>query len=90
MVRLVKQESIPRQIVNTIALTAMPSNKVNNCMKKIIDELSNYDSKLEKLTNYIINNYIEDVCFPLSMWNHFDIIGEKLCTNNHLESCHRQ
>jgi hypothetical protein len=59
-------------------------------MEKIIDELSDYDSKLEKLTDYVINNYIEDAGFPSSMWNHFDTIGERPRTNNHLEGYHRQ
>ena len=40
-------------------------------MEKIIDELSNYDARLDRLTDYIIKNYIEDAQFSLNMWNNF-------------------
>ncbi|CAF4912510.1 unnamed protein product, partial [Rotaria magnacalcarata] len=59
-------------------------------MEKIIDELCNYDTKFEKLTDYVIKNYIEDARFPVQMWNHFDTIGQRPRTNNHLEGYHRQ
>ena len=59
-------------------------------MEKIIDELCDVNSKFDKLTDYIINNYIDDGRFPLCVWNHFDTIGERPCTNNYLEGFHRQ
>ena len=90
LVTLAKEENIRRQIGNIIALPLVPPNQVNNCMEGIIDELSNYDSKLLKLTDYIIKYYVEDSRFPISMWNHFDTIGERPRTNNHLEDYHRQ
>ena len=83
LVKLSKEENIRRQIANIIALPLVSS---------IIawKKLWNYDLKLDKLTDYVIKNYIEDVRFSLSMWNHFDNIGERPRTNNHLEGCHRQ
>ena len=90
LVTLAKEENIRHQIGNIIALPLVPPNQVNNCMEGIIDELSNYDSKLLKLTDYIIKYYVEDSRFPISMWNHFDTIGERPRTNNHLEDYHRQ
>ena len=87
---MAKEENIRRQIANIIALTLVPPNQVNNCMENILDELSNYDSKLLKLTDYIIKYCVEDLRFPISMWNHFDTIGERPRTNNHLEGYHRQ
>ena len=59
-------------------------------MEKIIDELCDVNSKFDKLTDYIINNYIDDGRFPLCMWNHFDTIGERPRTINRLEGFHRQ
>ena len=59
-------------------------------MEKIIDELRNVNSKFGKLTDYIINNYIDDGQFSLCMWSRFDRIGERPHTNNHLEDFHRQ
>ena len=58
-------------------------------MENIIDELSNYDARLDRLTDYIIKNHIEDARFSLNIWNRFDTIGERSRTNNHLESYHR-
>jgi hypothetical protein len=90
LVTLSKQENIRRQIANIIALPLIPPNEVNNCMENILDELSDYDSKLNRLTDYVIRNYIDDARFSSSMWNHFDTVGERPRTNNHLEGYHRQ
>ena len=92
LVKLSKQENIRRQIGNIIRLSLIliPPNEINNSMEKIIDELCDVNSKLDKLTDYIINNYINDGRFLLCMWNHFETIGERRRTNNHLEGLHRQ
>ncbi|CAF1545159.1 unnamed protein product [Rotaria sordida] len=90
LVTLSKEENIRRQIANIIALPLIPPKEVNNSMEKIIDELCDCDSKLNKLTDYVIKNYIEDARFSLNMWNHFYTIGERPRTNNHLEGYHRQ
>ncbi len=71
-------------------LPLVPSDEVNNCTEKVIDELCNYDSKLDRVTDYVLKNYIEDSRFSLNMWNHFDPLGERSRTNNHLEGYHRQ
>ena len=42
-----------------------------------MDKLCDYHSKLNKLTDYVVKNYIEDARFSLNMWNHFDNIGER-------------
>ena len=55
-----------------------------------MDELCNVDSKFDKLTDYILNNYIEDARILFHIWNHFDSIGERPRTKNHLEGYHRQ
>ena len=90
LAKLSKEENIRRQIVNIIALPLVPPYEVDNCMEKIMGELCNYDSKLDKLIDYVVKNYIEDARFSLRTWNHFDNIGERPRTNNHLEGYHRQ
>ncbi|CAF4835054.1 unnamed protein product, partial [Rotaria sp. Silwood1] len=90
LVTLSKEENICRQIANIVALPLIPPNEVYNSTEKIIDELCDYDSKLYKLTDYVLKNYIDDARFSLHMWNHFDTIGERPRTNNHLEGYHRQ
>ncbi|CAF4462529.1 unnamed protein product, partial [Didymodactylos carnosus] len=90
LVKLVKQENSRRQIANIISLPLVLKDQINHCMEVIIDELCNADSKFDKLTDYILNNYIEDARFSFDMWNHFDSIGERPRTNNHLEGYHRQ
>ena len=59
-------------------------------MEQIIDVLSNIDSKFDRLTDYVLNTYVEDVRFAFNIWNHFDLIVERSRTNNHLEGWHRQ
>ncbi|CAF4465177.1 unnamed protein product, partial [Didymodactylos carnosus] len=90
LVKLSKEENIRREIANIISLPLIPPNEINNCMERIIDELSNINSKFDRLTDYIINNYIDEGRFSVDMWNHFDNIGERPRTNNHLEGFHRQ
>ena len=87
LVKLSKQENIRRQIANMISLSMVPQD---DCMKQIIVELCNVNSKSDKLTDYILNNYVEDAGFLFHIWNHFDSIGERPRTNNHLEGYHRQ
>ena len=67
----------------------VPQGEINHCMEQITDELCNVGSKFNKLTDYILNNYIGDARFPFHIWNHFDSIDERLRTNNHLEGYHR-
>ena len=85
LVTLSKQENIRRQIANIIELPIIPANEVNNCMGKIIDELSNYSQRLGRLTGYIIKNYIENAPFSLNIWNHFDTVGERPRTSCQLD-----
>ena len=77
LVKLSKQEHIRHQIDNIISLLMILQDEVNHCMGQIIDKLRNVHSKFDKLTDYISNNYIEDVYFPFHIWNHFDSIGER-------------
>ena len=59
LVKLLKQENIRR---NIISLPLISPNEINNSMEKIIDDVN---SKFDKLTDYIINNYIDDGRFSL-------------------------
>ncbi|CAF1419324.1 unnamed protein product, partial [Rotaria sordida] len=83
-------------VVNTIndvfpqTLPMVPQDEINHCMERIIDELLTINTKFDKLTDYIVNNYIDDARFPFDMWNHFDSLGQRPRTNNHLEGYHRQ
>ncbi|CAF1538925.1 unnamed protein product, partial [Didymodactylos carnosus] len=85
LVYLAKQENIRCEIANIISLPLVSRVQINHCMEVIIDELCNTDSKFDKLTDYILNNYTEDVYFSSNIWNNFDSIGERSRTNNHLE-----
>ncbi|CAF1062509.1 unnamed protein product, partial [Didymodactylos carnosus] len=90
LVKLAKQENIRRQIANIISLPLVPKDQINHCMEVIIDELCNADSKFDKLTDYILNNYTEDARFSFDMRNHFDSTGERPRTNTDLEGYHKQ
>ena len=71
-------------------MVSLPMVPQDDCMEQIIVELRNVNSKSDKLTDYILNNYVEDASFVFHIWNHFDSIGEGPRTNNHLEGYHRQ
>ena len=42
-------------------------------MEQIIDKI---DPKFDRLTDYVLNTYVEDARFTSNIWNHFDLIGE--------------
>ena len=65
-------------------------DEINHCMEQIIDELCNVDLEFDKLTNNILNNYIEYARFQFHIWNHFDSISERIRTNNYFKGYHRQ
>ncbi|CAF2838644.1 unnamed protein product [Rotaria sp. Silwood2] len=90
LTKLSKEQHIRRQIANIISLPLVPTNEINNFMERIIDILSNIDSKFDKLTDYVLNTYVEDGRFSSVFWNHFNSIGERSRANNHLEGWHRQ
>ena len=54
-------------------------------MEQIIDVLSNIDSKFDRLTDYVLNTYVDGARFTSNTRNHFDFIGERSRPNNHLE-----
>ena len=63
----------------------VPQGELNRCMRRIIHELLNINTKFDKLTDYIVNNYIDDARFPFYMWNYFDSLGQRARMNDHLE-----
>ena len=83
LVKLSQQANIRHQIPHIISLSMVLQDEINHCMKQIIDELCNVDSKFDKLTDSILNNYIEDVRFPFHIWNHLDSMDKRPRTNNH-------
>ena len=52
--------------------------------------MSNIDCKFDRLTDYVLNSYVEDARFRSNIWNHFDLIGDRSRTNNHPEDWHQQ
>ena len=87
LTKLSKQENILRQMANIISLPMIPQD---DCIERIIDELLNINTKFDKLTDYIVNNYIDNARFPFDMWNYFDSLGQRPRRNNHLEGYHKQ
>ena len=53
-------------------------------MEQIIDALSNIDWIFNRLTDYVLNTYVEDAPFISNIWKQFDFIGERSRTNNYL------
>ena len=60
---LSKEEHIKKQIANIISLPLVPKKEMSNFMEQMIDVLSNIDSKFDRLTDYVLNTYVEDARF---------------------------
>ena len=63
---------------------------MNNFVEQIIDILSNIGSRFDRLSDHVLNTYVEDARFASDIWKYFDSIGERSRTNNYQESQHRQ
>ena len=85
LTQLSKKEHIKKQIAKIMSLPLVPKKEISNFMKQRIDVLSNINSKFDRLTDYVLNTYVEDPRFTSNIWNHFDLIGERSGTNDHLE-----
>ena len=88
--QLSKEEHIKKQVPSIISLPLVPKKEISNFMEQTIDVFSNIDSKFNRLTDYVLNTYVEDAQFTSNIWNRFDLISERSCTNNHPEAWHRQ
>ncbi|CAF2411715.1 unnamed protein product [Rotaria sp. Silwood2] len=71
-------------------LPILPPDEINNAFCNIIEDLSNIHVKFWKLTDYILETYIEEPIYPRSFWNLFDLIEIRPKTNNHIEGYHGQ
>ncbi|CAF3421432.1 unnamed protein product [Rotaria sp. Silwood1] len=90
LLKLSQGEDVRRQIANILMLPILPPDEINNAFCNIIEHLSNIHVKFLKLTNYILETYIEEPLYPRSFWNLFDLIGIRPKTNNHIEGYHGQ
>jgi hypothetical protein len=71
-------------------LPILPPAEIDTAFCDIVEDLSNLNKTFLKLTDYILETYIEESIYPRSFWNLFDIIGIRPKTNNHVEGYHGQ
>ena len=90
LVTQVREKEMKRHIANLIALPMIPIHLVRRRFDLINRRLLSDNQSFNRLILYLQSTYINSDQFPISSWNHYDFLGTRSRTNNHLEGTHRQ
>lgn len=90
LVTISRTEQVRREIANVIALPLIPSSLVCNRFETIRADLHSINSTFSSFIKYFRRTYVNSTRFPIQTWNHYDFLGTRPRTNNHLEGAHRQ
>ena len=90
LVVLARKNMVHREIANIIALPLLPSSLVRNRFNTIARTLTSYSNSFLPFVNYVRRTYLNNSRFPIESWNHYNYLGTRPRTNNHLEGTHRQ
>jgi hypothetical protein len=90
LVSMAKNVMARRQIANMISLALIPASLVRQRFAIIKNDLHSYNPAFSPFLNYFRRTYIDSRKFPIESWNHFEHLGTRPRTNNHLEGTHRQ
>jgi len=77
-------------IANLIALPMIPKYSVRQRFDLIKQQLHSINPLFDSFLMYFQRTYINSSRFPIISWNHFDYLGTRPRTNNHVEGTHRQ
>lgn len=87
---LSRETEIRREIANIIALPLLPSKLVRTRFNVIAKYLLKASNLFESFVKFIRRTYLNNARFTIESWNHYDHLGTRPRTNNHLEGTHRQ
>ncbi|CAF4142991.1 unnamed protein product, partial [Rotaria sordida] len=85
-----REKNIQKHIVDLIGLPMVPTNLVRERFEIISQELCWEDLSFKPFISYLRRTYINSKQFPITSWNHYNYLGTRSRTNNHLEGSHRQ
>jgi hypothetical protein len=85
-----REAPMKRHIANLIALPMVPTYLVRQRFKMISKQLSYENPSFDRFILYFRRTYINSKRFPIPSWNHYNFLGTRPRTNNHLEGSHRQ
>ncbi|CAF1451762.1 unnamed protein product [Rotaria sordida] len=77
-------------IADIIALPMVPVHLVRQRFDSISRELRMKNLFFNSFISYVRRTYINSKNFPIHSWNHFNFLGTRPRTNNHVEGSHRQ
>ncbi|CAF4440924.1 unnamed protein product [Didymodactylos carnosus] len=85
---ILNNDNARRQVANLTALPLLPSNEINEAFSNVIESFFELGDKCIRLTDYVLKTYIEEPRYLIDFWSHFDLIGKRPGTNNHVEGYH--
>jgi hypothetical protein len=68
----------------------LPIHLVNQRFESITKQLHFKSELFDPFISYFRKTYIKSKRFPITAWNHYNHLGIRPRTNNHLEASHRQ
>ena len=86
----VREEEIKRHIAYLIALPMVPTYLVHQRFDLISRQLLSDGQSFNRFVSYVQRTYINSKTFPIFDWNHYNFLGNRPRTNNHLKGTHRQ
>lgn len=87
---LTKRDAVNREIANIIALPLIPSIRIRHQFRIVATKLLAESRLFLPFVNYVRRTYLNNSRFPIKSWNHYDHLGTRPRTTNHLEGTHRQ
>ncbi|CAF1317084.1 unnamed protein product [Rotaria sordida] len=85
-----RKTDIKNYIADIIALPMVPVHLVRQRFDSISRELHMKNLFFNSFISYVRRTYINSKNFPIHSWNHFNFLGTRPRTNNHVEGSHRQ
>ncbi|CAF3137818.1 unnamed protein product [Rotaria sp. Silwood2] len=90
LVSQIREKKMKRHIANLIALPMIPTYLVRQRFDLISRQLLSDNPSFKRFILYLQRTYINSKIFLISSWNHYNYLGTRPRTNNHLEGNHRQ
>jgi hypothetical protein len=90
LVTLAREKSIKRCIADLIALPMLPVHLIRQRFDFISQQLHLENKLFDPFISYFRKTYIRSRTYPIVAWNHYNHLGTRPRTNNHVEGNHRQ
>ena len=90
LVSQVHETDVRKYIADLISLPMVPKHRVRQAFDINSQQLCSEYPIFKSFILYVRRTFINNKRYTIDTWNHFDFLGIRPRTNNHVEGCHRQ